>query len=177
MKEPKRLYTAPDSGKKYPLFEAPYKYDIKCFRVDLRKAQRGSSDKCIIALGGLRDPAVEAIYIGAGKDAYVCFKATKLREAFALHFTINTEAQRVRDYFDTHADMLTKQITLSVPTAGRTLAYRAKLDKRRRAEIKAGAEVKRRERPRQDRLARIGVPYRPRAIIVNNNVTMPAAET
>lgn len=177
MKAAKRTYKAPDTGKEYPLYEAPYRYGITCYRVDLPKAMKGSSDKCIIALGGLHDPAVEAVYIGAGKDAYVCFKETSLRPAYALHFTLNTEAQKVRDYFDVHQDFDTKTITLSPPTAGRTLAHRDKLNKRRHEEIKNGAEVKRRDTPRRDRMARIGVPYRPRAIITKNNVTMPAAET
>jgi hypothetical protein len=175
MKQPKRIYRAPDTGKEYPLHEAPYDYAINCYRSDLRKAQTGSSDQCIIALGAKHDKLVEAAFVGAGRDAYICFKATPLRPAYALHFTVNARAQRVRDYFDTHKIVATKQIILSAPSAGRTLAHRAKLDGERREKIKNGDHVPtKRTTPRQDRITRIGVKSRPRAVVEKNTVTMPA---
>jgi hypothetical protein len=171
-KQPKRTYVA-GNGKAYPLYEAPYKYDITVYKTDCPKASIGDPEHCLIARGALRDKALEAAYIGAGKDAYLCFKATKLRKAYALHFTINAEAGRIRDFFDTHKGVATRTVTLSPPTAGRTLDYRSKLNKKRRAEIKAGAPVNKRGKPNTTRIMRIGVKLRPRAQIVNNVVSMP----
>lgn len=167
----KRYYTT-GNGKTYPLYEAPYDYTITIYRKDCRRAEQGDPEQCLIAMGAMRDKAIEAAYIGSAKDAYICFKSTKLRKAYALHFTINARAAEVRDYFDLHKGMETKVIKLSTPTAGRTLNYRAKLDKRRRAEIKAGAPVKKRSTPRETRITRIGVAYRPKARITNNVVSM-----
>src|SRR5262245_57734039 len=143
----KRYYTA-GNGKTYPLFEAPYAYPISVYKTDCRKAQVSDPEQCLIALGALRDKSVEACYIGAGLDAYVCFKASKLRKCYALHFTIPKKAARLRDFFDTHKGVTTQIVMLLPPTAGRTLAHRSKLNKRRRDEIKAGASVKKQTKPR-----------------------------
>lgn len=169
MRKTKRTYTA-GNGKQYPLYEAPYQYPITVYKSDCPKATVGDPEGCLIARGALRDKSVEAVYIGAGKDAYVCFKATKLRPAYALHFTINAKAGRVRDFFDTHKGVTTQQLILSTPTAGRTLDHRATLNKRRKAEIKAGAEVKKQAKARKTRVDRIGVHYRPKAKIDKGNV-------
>lgn len=169
MRQPKRVYVSSE-GKEYPLYEAPYQYPVMTYKKDCRSAQVANPENCLIARGALRDKAVEAVYIGSSKDAYVCFKATKLREAYALHFTINAKAAAVRDYFDTHKGITTKQVILSPPTAGRTLEHRSKLNKQRREEIKAGAEKKKRNTPRSTRIDRIGVHYRPKAKIMKNNV-------
>jgi hypothetical protein len=170
-KKAKQYYTA-GNGKTYPLFEAPYKYPLTAYKSDCPKATTADPAGCLIALGALRDPAIEAAFIGSGKDAYLCFKKTKLREAYALHFTINAKAARLRDHFDTHKGVMTQTITLSPPTAGRTLEHRAKLGKRRRAEIKAGAPVKKRGKGNKTRIIRLGVPHRPRAKVENNVVSL-----
>lgn len=169
----KRIYVAGD-GKKYPLVEAPYTYPITVYKTDCRKAHVGDPEQCLVALGALRDKNVEAAYIGAGKDAFVCFKATKTRKAYALHFTLNAKASRVRDYFDSHKGATTQTITLSPPTAGRTLEHRSKLNKKRRAAVKAGAEVKKRTKQHTTRVMRLGpTAHRPKAKIENNVVSLP----
>ena len=172
----KRYYVTGD-GKRYPLFEAPYDYPITVYKSDCKKAIIGDPAQCLIALGARRDKLVEAAFIGSGKDAYVVFRATKLREAYALHFTLNAEASRVRDWFDSHKGATSQMITLSAVTAGRTLAHRSVLGKKRRQAIKDGAEVKRRGKPNETRITRIGMKHRPHAIIEKNVVTVePRAE-
>jgi len=151
----KRSYCTPE-GVKYPLHEAPYRYKLTIYKSDCRKAEIANPSACLIALGALRDPAVLAAYIGSGRDAYLIFKATRLRKAYALHFTLTAAAARVRDYFDTHKGTKTQDIVLSPPTAGRTLEHRAKLGKKRREEIKNGAQVKKRGKPSQTRIVRGG---------------------
>jgi hypothetical protein len=175
MTKAKRYYTA-GTGKTYPLYEAPYQYPIDVYKSDCPKAKIGNPESCLIALGALRDKTVEAAYIGSGKDAYICFKATRLRKAYAMHFTINAEASRVRDFFEAHKAAKTQRIQLSPPTAGRTLSHRSKLNKRRAAEVKAGAEVRKQTKPRETRIMRIGVPPRPKAKIKNNIVYLPAKD-
>jgi hypothetical protein len=130
----------------------------------------GDPTQCLIAMGARRDKTVHAAFIGAGKDAYVVFKSTKLRKAHALHFTTNAQAARVRDYFDAHKGTVTQNIELSAPTAGRTLSHRKALNKKRRAEIKNGAEVKKRGKPKAQRVH--GLKYRPRVQVENNVVTL-----
>jgi hypothetical protein len=170
----KRYYKTPD-GQRYQLFEAPYSYTITVYKTDCRKSIIGDPTQCLIATGAMRDKAVLAAYIGSGKDAYVIFKETKLRKAHALHFTINAKAGRVRDYFDTHKGVTTQQVVLSAPTAGRTLSHRSALGKKRREEIKAGAEVKHRGKQTQTRVMRIGQKHRPRADLDGDTVTIQPA--
>jgi hypothetical protein len=157
-----RTYTA-GNGKVYPLREAEHNYPIECYKKDCPKAVVSDPEQCLIALGALRDKTVEAVYIGTGKDAYICFRATRSRPAHALHFTLNAKAGRVRDFFDAHKGTLTKQVVLSAPTEGRTHNHRAVLNKRRRAAIKAGAPVKKRTKPQVTREDRTGIKYRRKA--------------
>lgn len=168
----KRLYTAPN-GKTYPLFEAPYPMPVTVYKTDQRKAQIGDPVGCLIARGLKRMKGVEDVWVGCGQDAYVCFKETKLRPAHALHFTINTQAARVRDFFDTHKGVETQSLQLDPPSAGRTHAARAAMNKRRREEIKNGATVAKRERPYTQRITRLGVHRRPKAIVKKNTVVAP----
>jgi len=165
-----RTYTSKKTGKVYPLFEAPYPMPVTVYKTDRRRAIVGDPYQCLISLGLLRIKGVEEAYVGAGNDAYVCFTETKMRAAYALHFTVNTQSSRVRDYFDTHKGVDTQALQLDPPTAGRTLNARAKANKRRREEVKNGAEVKHRERPYRQREVRLGVARRPRALIERNKV-------
>jgi len=171
-KEPKRIYTAPD-GKQYPLYEAPYAMPVTVFKSDRKKAQIGDPQNCLIALGLRRQKGVEAAWVGCGQDAYVCFGATKLRAAYALHFTVGAQSSRVRDFFDTHKDVETQTLQLDPPSPGRTLAARSKANKRRREEVKNGATVTKREVPRVTRMVRLGVARRPKATIKKNQVVAP----
>jgi hypothetical protein len=171
-KKPKRYYDAGD-GKKYPLFEAPYNYPVTVYKSDCKKAVIGDPQQCLIALGACRDKLIESAFIGSGKDAYIIFKKTPLREAYALHFTINAQAARVRDYFDSQKAGTSQIITLSAITPGRTLAHRSILNKKRAAEIKAGAEKKKRGKPAVTRVMRLGLHHRPRAKIEKNIISVP----
>jgi hypothetical protein len=171
---PKRTYKTPD-GVIYPMFEAPYKYEITVYKSDCRKAHVGDPNACLIALGARRDPSVIDAFIGSGKDAYLIFKATKLRKAHALHFTIAAAAARVRDYFDTHKGVTTQTVTLSAPTAGRTHEHRKKLNAARAKKIKAGEHTPKKRGQNKSRVLRLGVPHRPRAVIENNVVSLREA--
>ena len=174
--QPRRFYITPE-GARYPLYEAPYDYVIPVYKKDRKKAIVADPYGCLIAIGARRDPLILGAYIGSGKDAYIIFRETKMRKAHALHFTINSAAARVRDYFDTHKGEVKTTVKLSAPTAGRTLEHRSKLDKRRATRIKAGEHtVKRRGKPNKTRIVRLGVKHRPHAVIEKNEVTLVAAE-
>lgn len=171
----KRYYVLPD-GEKVPLYEAPYRYKLTAYKSDCRRAQIGNPEECVIALGARRDKDVESAHIGSGKDAYLVFKARPHHERHALHFTMSASARRVRDEFDTkRGGKKTVEITLSPPTAGRTLEARSKQDKNRRERIKAGLHiVNKRGAPKASRIIRLGVESRPRAIISKTGeVTIP----
>ena len=173
----RRFYVTPE-GDKYPLVEAPYDYHIPVFKKDCKKAVIADPYSCLIAMGARRDPLVLGAYIGSGKDAYVIFRETKQRRAYALHFTISAEAARVRDYFDTHKGEVRTMVKLSAPTAGRTLAHRSKLNKERARRIKAGEHTpKKRGKPNVTRIVRLGVKHRPRASIERNEVTVVPRES
>jgi hypothetical protein len=169
-----RYYVAGD-GTKYPLEEALTPFAITVFRSDCKKAVVGDPWNCLIAIGARRTANVIAAYIGASRDAYVIMKFGRTGKPTAFHFIINAKAARIRDAFDTNKNLKSQVIMLSPPTPGRTLDYRATLNKRRRGEVKAGAVVKKQtKKERTTRLTRIGVPLRPRAQIVSNAVTVPA---
>jgi len=173
-----RRYYVAGNGVKYPLYEAPYDYTIAAYKSDCKKAIVGDGAQCLIALGAMRDKRVEGAYIGSGKDAYIIFKASQGKPAYAMHFTLNAKASRVRDFFDTHKGVTTQYIILSAVTAGRTLDHRSKLGKKRAAAIKNGEHtVKTRGRPNATRIMRLGVKHRPKAHIVNNVVSLPERET
>jgi len=123
----KRRYYVAGNGAKYPLYEAPYDYTIAVYKSDCKKAVIGDTEQCLIALGAMRDKRVEGAYIGSGKDAYIIFKAFRGKPAHAMHFTLNAQASRVRDFFDTHKGVTTQHITLSAVTAGRTRDHRSKI--------------------------------------------------
>lgn len=177
IKGKKRVYIAGD-GTEYPLEEAETALPIKVYKTDCKRSVVGDPTQCLIALGAKRDRSIEAAYIGSGKDAYVCFKARAGKPAHAKHYTITAKAGRIRDYFDAHKDATHDYITLSAPTAGRTLSHRSKLNKNRNARIKAGEhEPKRRNTPKQTRIMRLGLKHRPRARIKNGEVSIEARES
>jgi hypothetical protein len=171
MKHQRRFYTTPQ-GDKYPLYEAPYDTAFHVYKSDKRRAIIGDPHSCLLALGIRRDPRVLDAYIGSGRDAYVVFaKGQGKKGPFALHFTVNAEAARMRDLFDTKHAPTSQIILLSAPTQGRTLAARSRMNKRRREEIKNGATVQLRT-VHSPRITRLGVPNRPRATITKNTVTV-----
>ena len=173
----KRRYYVAGNGIRYPLTEADRDYHIKIYKSDCKKAVVGDAAQCLIALGAKRDKRVDGAYIGSGKDAYVIFKALRGRPAHAEHFTLNAQASKVRDFFDTHKGAVTTSIVLSAVTAGRTLDHRSKLGKKRAAAIKNGTHtVKTRGKPNATRIMRLGVKHRPKANITNNVVSMPERE-
>jgi hypothetical protein len=167
-----RFYTTP-TGERYPLKEARYDIWFKAYRSDRRKAKRGNPGWCLLALGIRRNKDVLDVYVGAGHDAYVIFKATEEEEAHAVHFVIRTEAKKVIDAFDKDRTTKTQPIKLQKPPQSWTLAGRRKNNARRRAEIKAGSPVKRRGKIARSRMGRVGVERRQRAIISKSgNVSM-----
>jgi hypothetical protein len=167
----KRYYEAGD-GTKYPLIEATIPFAFKVYRTDCKAAVIGDPLNCLIARGGRRHPNVLALYIGTGKDAYVILSDGRGGAPVAVHYTLNAKASRVRDHFDTNKKIKTQVITLSVPTPGRTLEHRSALGKKRREEIKNGAEVKKRGHGNTSRVQRLGVRHRPRAKLVNDIVRL-----
>lgn len=158
-----KFYKAPD-GHRYPLKEAKYDMSFKIYKSDRRKAKQSDPQHCVLAKGIRRHKDVADVYVGSGLDAYVLFKATEEDPAHAEHFTIRTTVRKVIDKFDTDKKCESQIITLSRPTKGRTLAARSKMNAARRAEVKAGAKVAKRV-AKKSRVARLGVPHRPRAPI------------
>jgi hypothetical protein len=174
----KRRYYVAGNGQQYPLSEADEEYPITVYKSDCRKAVVGDTAQCLIAMGAKRNKRVEGAYIGSGKDAYIIFKGTRGKPAYAKHYTLNAQASRVRDFFDTHKGVVTQTITLSPVTAGRTLDHRSKLGKKRAAAIKNGTHtVKSRGKPNATRIMRLGVKHRPKAQIANNVVSLHERET
>lgn len=168
MKEAQRYYVAGD-GVKYPLIEAVVPFSFKVYRSDCSKATVGDPYNCLIAMGGRRHRNVHALYIGSGKDAYVIMKIAST-PPYAVHYTIATAAARVRDNFDANKTLATQTITLDPPTPGRTMEHRSKLGKKRRAEIKAGSPIRKREVTPEDRERRRQVRHRPQAKIERDGV-------
>jgi hypothetical protein len=172
MKRKTLEYITPD-GMRYPLTEATFDFSIKVYKSDCRKAKIADPERCLIALGARRNRLVESAYIGSGKSAYVIFKAFRGKPAHAVHFTLNAQASRVRDFFDSHQGVTSQTITLSAVTAGRTRAHRAELNRRRAKLIKTGEHVvKPQAHPGTTRIMRLGVAHRPKARIEDNTVSV-----
>jgi len=160
-----QFYTSPE-GTKYPLEEAGHDMSFKVYRSDRRKAKQSDPQSCVLARGIARHRDVLEVWIGSGLDAYVVFKEMEDRPAHAVHFTIRTTVRKLIDKFDTEKKIQSQIITLSRPTAGRTLAARAKMNARRKKEIAEGATVRKRAKTsRSSRMDRLGVPHRPTAPI------------
>jgi len=173
---PTRYYTAPD-GTRYPLSEARHNNSFKVYKSDRRKAKPGDPHGCWIALGIRRDRTVLDVYISSGKDAYVIYKGIDGEGPVAVHFVIRTSMRRLIDAFDKDRTAKTMEVKLFRPPAGLTLAHRRKSNKRRAAEIKAGATKKPRGKIAQKRITRIGVGSRPRArISESGSVSMQQTE-
>src|SRR5690348_4370564 len=115
-----RFYTTP-TGEKYPLAEARYDMSFKAYKSDRKKAVAGDPAYCLLALGIRRDPQVEDVFIGSGKDAYVILKATHEHSAQAVHFVISTPVKRIVDGFDKDKTARTQPITLSRPPKSQTI--------------------------------------------------------
>jgi hypothetical protein len=162
-------------GKRYPMYEAVYDFPITVYKSDCRRAKIGNPEQCLIALGAKRNRHVEGAWIGSGKEAYVAFKGIRGKPAHVLHFTLNAEAARIRDFFDAKRGAVTKQIILSSVTAGRTRAHRAKLGKLRAKAIKKGEHVVQ-PRGKINAPRVMGLKYRPRARIEKNVVTFRPRE-
>ena len=173
----KRRYYVAGDGKSYPLREAMVPFNFKVYRKDCKSAIVGDPSNCLIAKGARRHKNIDAVYIGSGKDAYVVMNDGRGGKPFAVHYTINAAAAKVRDEFDRNKNMAAKEVVLSVPTAGRTLDHRSMLGKKRRKAIKAGAEIKKRDKPSVTRVQRIGMKHRPRANIDRNLVSLQTHDT
>jgi hypothetical protein len=172
-----RYYTAPD-GAKYPLYEAQWDTAFTIYRSDRRKAVAGDPHNCLLALGIKRNRDVLDVYIGAGQDAYVVFKARGDDPARAVHFTITSSARRSIDGWDgPDKRAATMTIKLKRPTAKRTLEARSKLDKDRAARIKNGThKVRHTGKARLPRVTRFGAVHRPPVEISRSgNVSAAAA--
>lgn len=162
-----------EDGTTVPLFEAEYDTAFKVFKSDRRKSVIGDPKHCIEAVGLCRLPNVQEAYIGSGRDAYVVYKSTANRNFLhAVHFTIPSSSQKVRDAFDTKKALKSQVLLLKVPSKGRTLQHRRLLNKARRAAVKNGATVKKRGGKSKQRIHRLGVDHRPRAQIKEGMVSV-----
>jgi hypothetical protein len=160
-------------GINHPLVEAEYDTAFKVYKTDKRKSVIGDPSACIEAMGLKRLPNVSFAHIGSGGDAYVGFKDPKSNTGTTVrHFLIPTASGKVRDSFDIKDAPPTQVLMLKAPTNGRTLSHRAMLGKRRREEIKNGAETKKRGSQKNKRIHRLGVAPRPRAKIVKGEVSI-----
>jgi len=164
------------NGINHPLLEAEYDTAFKVYKTDGRHAEIGHPEKCIEARGLCRLPNVEFAHIGSGGDAYVGFKDPNSETGItARHFVIPNASAKVRDAFDVKGSPKTQVLMLKAPSNGRTLSHRAKIGKRRREEIKAGAAVKKRGPQKNKRIHRLGVRPRPRAKVVKGEVSLPTS--
>lgn len=162
--------------KNHPLIEAEFDTAFTVYKSDRRKAVIGDPTGCIEAVGLRRIPNVAFAHIGAGGDAYVGFKDKDSVTGIKVrHFMIPARAAKVRDAFDVKGSPPTQILILKAPTNGRTLSHRSMLGKRRREEIKAGAQPKKRGQQKNKRIHRLGVPLRPRAKIIKNEVSIEGA--
>lgn len=168
-----RTYTDPKSGKRWPLEEAEVDYSFPVYKTDKRKAVIGDPTQCLIAKGLQHDKNIVAAFIGGGKDAFVVFKGKGRLGEHAKHYVILAKAARVRDTFDQKGAPATQHLTLSAPTAGRTLDAREKMNKRRREEIKNGAPVKHRAPANVPRMTRVDVERRPKPIVDKGEWSIP----
>jgi hypothetical protein len=165
-------------GTTVPLFEADYDTAFKVFKSDRKKSVIADPLNCIEAKGLCRLPNVIEAYIGSGKDAYVVYKSTPSREfPHAVHFTIPASSAKVRDAFETKRDLKSQTLMLKVPSKGRTLKHRRTLNKARHAAIKNGAPIKKRSKAARQRVHRLGVDHRPRAMVKAGVVTLSEATT
>jgi hypothetical protein len=171
-----RYYTNRETGESWPLEEATEDYRFQAFKTDRRKSVIGHPTSCIIARGLKHDKNVVNAFLGGGKDAYIVFKGKGGKPDYAKHYTIPAKASRVRDTFDQRGSPETQWLVLSAPTAGRTLAARERLGKRRREEIKAGSPVKKRPNNNRPRIVRLGVPHRPRPVVKKGEWSIPMPE-
>ena len=163
-------------GINHPLVEADYDTAFKVYKTDRRTAVIGDPTACIEAKGLKRLPNVAFAHIGGGGDAYVGFKDSKSRTGVTVrHFLIPAQAAKVRDAFEIKGAPPTQVLLLRAPTNGRTLSHRRLLGKRRREEIKKGAEPKKRGPQKNRRITRLGVSPRPRAKIIKGEVSLDAA--
>lgn len=157
-----RHYTTAD-GTQYPLSEARYDMMFKVYKSDRRKCIPCDPHQCLLAKGILRHPDVLDVYVGAGCDAYVVFKATRDEPARAVHFGIRTKARKVIDAFDTDKKLQSETIVLCKPPHAWRLDVRRDSNARRRKEIKDGAPVTKRGKRAKARVGRYGAPRRPLA--------------
>jgi len=173
-----RTYTDPKTGKTYPLEEAETDYKFRVYKSHRRKAVIGDPTSCLIALGLQRDEDIISAHLGSGKDAYVIFKNKGRRPATARHYVILAAAAKVRDAFDQKGAPNSQWLTLSAPTEGRTLEAREKMRKRRARELKEGTGQPYRPRSSSNRprVTRLGVAHRPKAIVKNNDWTVPVVD-
>jgi len=161
-------------GINHPLVEAAYDTAFKVYKTDRRISVIGDPENCIEAKGLRRLPNVAFANIGSGGDAYVGYKDVDSPTGITVrHFLIPARAAKVRDTFDTKGAPATQVLILKAPTNGRTLTHRSMLGKKRRDEIKAGAQPKKRGPQKNKRITRLGVPPRPRARVVKGEVSLP----
>ena len=168
-----RTYTDTDTGQTWPLEEADTDYSFRVYKSDRRKAEIGEPTACLLALGLKHDKDIAAAFIGSGKDAFVVFKGKGRRPPVARHYVILAAAARVRDTFDQKGAPPTQWLTLSAPTAGRTLDARKTMNQRRNAAVKNGALVRKRATPNKPRITRLGIPSRPKATVKKGAWTVP----
>jgi hypothetical protein len=159
-----RYYTAPD-GTKTVLREARYTMSAKAYKSDCRKAVPGDPERCLLALGVLRNPRVLHAWIGSGLDAYVTFKGQDGEEPHTEHFTIPVPMRRIVDKLDTHGrrkiekNMKSAPFELRAPTPKRTLEARSHMNADRYQRIKIGAHEVKSRGPNKRRSSKL----RPRA--------------
>ncbi len=171
-----RFYTNPETGERWPCEEATEDYSFQAYKTDRRKSVLGHPSSCIIARGIEHNRGVLHAFVGGGKDAYIVFRGKGGNPPYAKHYIMKAKACRVRDLFDQKGSPPTQWLTLSAPTAGRTMAARERLGKRRREEIKAGSPVKKRPNNNKPRIVRLGVPQRPRPVVKKGEWSIPMPE-
>ena len=170
-------FVDPKTDKEYQIIEGTEDFRYFIRHEDYHGAITGDPSECVDAHGVKRtDPKVEAVYIGAANEAFVCYGEDILPghpEAVAVHYTLSAAAKHVRDHFEATKGKkpISQVVTLQVPTPGSTVKHRRMLLDKRAVAVKNGAPVKHRG-PNKNPTKKMLYP-RPRPTIIGNLVTMP----
>lgn len=165
----------PHTDKEYRIIEAfeDFRYFVRA--EDYEGAVCGDPANCVDARAIRRtDKQAEAVYIGAGSEAYVCYgEEIKEHDAVAVHYLLGTDAKAVRDHFEATKGQkpIAQVVTLRAPTPSTTVQHKHALEVRRRIRVKSGAPIKHRG-PNKNPTRKMMYP-RPRPTIIGDFVTMP----
>ena len=153
---------------------------IDVYKTDCPKAKIGNPEEHDRGSAALRDKArrSEQYISGSGKGAYICFRIamTSARPARCISPSMPRRRGCAISLKSTGGESTKHPIVAADGGPPCRIVPETSTPKRRAAEVKAGAEVKKQTKLRETRVMRIGVPVRPKAKIKNNIVYLPAKD-